>query len=253
MAATSYKRMKDLQTDEDIYRVLNIEDESDVFYEESDNFWFDTSEEDSEGDSDTSSIVHESEPYEEVSYFSQPFVPHDVARPRIAFLSVSGVNVDFDDEISVLECFQKFIDEDMWQLFAEQTNIWANQFLAANPNLKPRSRARSWMDTNLTEMKTLTGLLVFQGFAQKRKNGMYFSKRESIVTPHFSQIMTEKRFHLLIKFLHFADSSKFDPDQHHKKLYKIQPILDHLKSKFSSVYTPEGNICIDESLLLWKG
>jgi len=59
-----------------------------------------------------------------------------------------------------LECFQKFTYDDMWQLFAEQTNMYtANQFLAASPNLKPQSRARSWMDTNSTEMKTLTGLL----------------------------------------------------------------------------------------------
>jgi hypothetical protein len=64
-AASSNKRQKDLLTEEDIYRVLVIEDESDVFSEESDDFWFDTSEEDSEGDSDTSSIVHESELYEE--------------------------------------------------------------------------------------------------------------------------------------------------------------------------------------------
>jgi len=64
--------------------------------------------------------------------------------------------------------------------------------------------------------------------------------------------MTEKRFHLLLKFLHFADNSKFDPDQHQKKLYKIQPILNHLKSKFSSIYTPEQCICV-ESLLFWKG
>ena len=205
------------------------------------------------GDSDTSSIVHESESYEEVSDFLQPFVPHGMARPRFAFLSVSGVNVDFDGEISVLECFRKFIDEDMWQLFAEQTNIYANQFLATNTNLKPRYRARSWMDTKPTEMKTLNGLLTLQGILQKPENGMYFFKRESIVTPYFSQIMREKCFHLLIKFLHFADSSKFDPDQYHKKLYKIQPILYHLKSKFSSVYTPERNICVDESLLLWKG
>jgi len=160
MAASSNKRMKDLLTDEDISKVLDIEDVSDVFSEESDDFWFDTSEEDSEKDSDTSSVVHESEPCEEVSDFSQTFVPHSAARPRFAFLGVSGVNVDFEDETSVLECFQKFIDEDMWQLFAEQTNIYANQFLAANPNLKPRSRARSWVDTNPTEMKTLTGLLI---------------------------------------------------------------------------------------------
>ena len=83
--------------------------------------------------------MHESEPCEEVSDFSQPFVPHGVVHPRFAFLTVSEVNVDFDDEINVLECFQKFIDEDMWQLFAEQTNIYANKFLTANPNLKKRS------------------------------------------------------------------------------------------------------------------
>jgi hypothetical protein len=58
--------MKDQLTDEDISKVLDIEDESDVFSEESDDFWFDTSEEDSERDLDTSSVVHESEPCEEV-------------------------------------------------------------------------------------------------------------------------------------------------------------------------------------------
>jgi len=120
MAACINKQKKDLLTDDDISEVLDIEDESDVFSEESDDFWFDTSEE----DSDTSSVVNESVAYEEVSDFSQPFVPHGVARPRVAFLDVSGVNVDFDYEINVLECFQKFIDEDKWQLFAEQTNIY---------------------------------------------------------------------------------------------------------------------------------
>ena len=86
MAASSNKRMKDLLTDEDISKVLDIEDVSDVFSEESDDFWFDTSEEDSEKDSDTSSVVHESEPCEEVSDFSQTFVPHSVARPRFALV-----------------------------------------------------------------------------------------------------------------------------------------------------------------------
>jgi hypothetical protein len=66
MAASSNKWMKDLLTDKDIYRILDIEDESDVFCEESDDFWFDTSEEDTDSESDTSSVVHESEPYEKV-------------------------------------------------------------------------------------------------------------------------------------------------------------------------------------------
>jgi hypothetical protein len=61
MAASSNKLIEELLTDRDISKDLDTEDESDVFSEESDEFWFDTSEEDSERDSDTSSIVHESE------------------------------------------------------------------------------------------------------------------------------------------------------------------------------------------------
>jgi len=38
MAVSSNKWMKDLLTDEDICKVLDIEDESDVFSEESDDF-----------------------------------------------------------------------------------------------------------------------------------------------------------------------------------------------------------------------
>jgi hypothetical protein len=102
-------------------------------------------------------------------------------------------------------------------------------------------------------MKTLIGLPILQGIVQKPENGMYFSKTESSATPYFSKVMTEKRFHLLLKFLHFVDISKFDPDQHHKKLYKIQPVIAHLKSRFSSVYTPEQNISVDKFLLLWEG
>jgi hypothetical protein len=41
------------------------------------------------------------------------------------------------------------------------------------------------MDTNPTEIKTLIGLFILQGVVETPENGMYFSKRESIVTPFF--------------------------------------------------------------------
>jgi len=40
--------------------------------------------------------------------------------------SLKSRNVKYDDETSVLECFQKFTDENMQQMFAEQTNIYTN-------------------------------------------------------------------------------------------------------------------------------
>jgi hypothetical protein len=121
---------------------------------------FDRSEEASNSESDTSSVVHESEPYEEVSDFSPPFYPHGMASPRFAFLDSSGVNVDFDDETSVLECFQKFIDKDMLQLFAEQTKICAYQFLAVG-NHDPELKVG-----RIQTMKTPIGPLILQGIKQ---------------------------------------------------------------------------------------
>jgi len=81
------------KTGKDISNVLDKEDESDAFAEESDDFLFDTSEEDSDSESDTSNVMHESKLYEELSCFSHPSVLHSVAHPRFAFLGVSGMNV----------------------------------------------------------------------------------------------------------------------------------------------------------------
>jgi hypothetical protein len=126
-------------TEENILKVLDKEDKSGMFSEDSDDFSFGTCEEDSDSELDTGSVVHESELEEKVSDLVQPVVPHGVECRRFSFLVVSGVTVDFYDETSVLECFQKFTDEEMWQLFAEQTNIYIDQFFSDHPNLKPRS------------------------------------------------------------------------------------------------------------------
>nr|CAH7752479.1 unnamed protein product [Callosobruchus chinensis] len=58
--------------------------------------------------------------------------------------------------------------------------------------------------------------------------------------------MTERRFALLCKFLHFSNNNENAPQD---KLFKVRPVLDHLKKKFMEVYVPEQNISIDESLL----
>ena len=45
------------------------------------------------------------------------------------------------------------------------------------------------------------------------------------------------------------DRTEPNPD----KLFKIRPHVDHLFEKFQEIYTPSKNVCIYESLLLWKG
>ena len=64
--------------------------------------------------------------------------------------------------------------------------------------------------------------------------------------------MKRERFLFLGKFIHFNDNQSYQGNLSHK-LLKIWPILEHLNLKFASVYLPEQDVSVDESLMLWKG
>ena len=66
-----------------------------------------------------------------------------------------------------------------------------------------------------------------------------------------SRVMSYNRFHLIDKFLHFVDNKSLD--ENYEKIAKIKPIYQYLFERFRTLYIPERDISIDESLLLWKG
>jgi hypothetical protein len=70
----------------------------------------------------------------------------------------------------------------------------------------------------------------------------------------FLELFSERRFHLLLKFLHFVDNESYDEETCcSKRLDKLKSILDHINAKFRSVYTPECDVSVDESLMMLKG
>ena len=123
-----------------------------------------------------------------------------------------------------------------------------------NPHLKEHSRVHKWKDTNKEEIMTLLAFFLLQGLHQKPDNKSYFSRRKLLETPIFLELFTEKRFHLLLKFLHFVDNEAYDENtSSSRRLYKLKPILDHLNEKCPTVYTPKCDVSVDESLMMWKG
>ena len=67
--------------------------------------------------------------------------------------------------------------------------------------------------------------------------------------------MTLKRFLFILRHLHLNDNAKMpakETDQF-DKLYKLRPLIDHLKSTCPRLYNPSRNISIDESMIGYKG
>nr|KAF6374916.1 hypothetical protein mPipKuh1_013401 [Pipistrellus kuhlii] len=215
---------------------------------------------DSNCDYDTELSDTENEDGEEVdevgpsnSIVSEEWLPQKAERPPFPFTAHPGKTFNTPPKKVPLFYLEKFLDEELIKLITEQTNLYATQFFDNDPELKPRSGIRKWKDTNEAEMKIFWGLLILQGIIGKPALELYFSRRRIIETPFFYETMSESRFALLCKFLHFADNLSFDPNTSNRKTYKINPIINNLSEKFRSFYVCKREICVDKSLLLWKG
>ena len=57
------------------------------------------------------------------------------------------------------------------------------------------------------------------------------------------------RYLSILRYLHFADNNTEEKG----KLRKIQPIVEYLRTEFGRAVIPWENLCIDESLMPWKG
>jgi hypothetical protein len=94
----------------------------------------------------------------------------------------------------------------------------------------------------------LLAFFLLQGLHQKPDKKSYFCQRKVL------ELFSKRRFHLLLKFLHFFNSESYDEATYNsKRLYKLKPILDHLNAEFRSVCTPECDVSVGESLMMWKG
>jgi hypothetical protein len=71
-----------------------------------------------------------------------------------------------------------------------------------------------------------------------------------IVTPMFGQLFSRDRFMMLLKYLHFSNkSNQVEGD----RLHKIKPVINQRRTKFKLLIIPYKNLCIDGSVVLWKG
>ena len=83
----------------------------------------------------------------------------------------------------------------------------------------------------------------------------YWSTKWPFNTNIFSDIMSGRRFELIMSFIHLNDSERMPPRESpgYDKLYKIRPLFDMIVKAFQRVYTPRQHLSVDESIISFKG
>jgi len=146
-----------------------------------------------------------------------------------------------------------YLSDNIVDLIVCETNRYAHQYIQHNV-IPPHSPVRTWTPTTRDEIYAFIGLSLLMGLIYKPRMYMYWSGDKIFRTPVFGQVMSRDRFLLILRFLHFNDNDLYDAkDRQRDRLHKIRPIMDMIKVNCSSVFSPGRDLCVDESLVLFKG
>ena len=120
-----------------------------------------------------------------------------------------------------IDYFKSFMDDEMTQLIADQTNLYSVQCDVVKGSIA----------TTKTEVERLLSVFLKMCIVQMPRNSMYW-EAETMYTP-IASLMSRDRFKKLKSFLHFNDNSKAPgkTDNTYDKLYEIRPLLQMLRKK----------------------
>jgi len=173
-----------------------------------------------------------------------PFTPVDPV-----FDQSPGPKIDFSDDIKGF--VKMFLTDELIELITSQTNLYARQYTADRANSFRENQWRPVTNEEIVQFIAITILIGIHGLPGLQD---YWSNDGLLHNPVFHASMGRNRYQLILKFLHFNDNSRYDPnDPQRDRLYKIRPLLDYLVKRFQEVYYPSREISIDEQLLKFKG
>lgn len=147
-----------------------------------------------------------------------------------------------------IDFFCLFVTDDIFDLMVVETNRYANQNLH-NPHLEPKARLRQWKDTDPQEMRIFFGIVLWMGLVKYPNLQNYWSRKE-IYSNKVCNKMSRNRFQLLLSMWHFHDNEDVENTS---RIIKVSPLLDKLKIRYQAVVVPDKNICIDETIVPFRG
>ncbi|XP_059209229.1 piggyBac transposable element-derived protein 3-like [Centropristis striata] len=141
-----------------------------------------------------------------------------------------------DELSSPRSYFAQFFDDDLFQLIAEQTNLYSCQLIGASIN------------TTVDEIKSFVGIKLIMGVVRMPSMDDYWA--EDTRYAKITNVMSVKRFKCLSRFIHFQDNQTSEPSQ--DRLCKVTPVLEHVRKKCLEIES-ENKFSIDEMMVPYKG
>lgn len=148
-----------------------------------------------------------------------------------------------------IDYFELFLTPNIVKHITDQINLYATQHLMSSDS-SAGSRNHLWTPVTNEDILKFLALVGWTGLVKLPSIKDYWRLHKLYGIPLARTIMPRYRFELILKFVHFTNNQTADTDD---RLYKIREVMDMFTKNYQNVYTPGEIICIDESLVAWRG
>ena len=145
-----------------------------------------------------------------------------------------------------LGLFSLFFNDTLVDLIVEETNRYAEQTLQGTD--------KEW-STDAAEIRAYMGFMILMGINQLPEIRDYWSTNEYLHYAPIADRISRDWFEQITRYLHFTDNDSLPSrgEEGYSRLQKVDPVINHLKDKFKSVYYPHCEVSIDEAMIPFKG
>lgn len=224
------------------------------------NIGIPSSDEDNSSDNDTLDVIagrkrakvlvssnvtdHESSSDDDDSEWSKNILLHADRIENSSFDTVIKPTWPFSVMSSPVQYFDRFFDEDVFQLISDQTNIYAEQY-----------KTKNWIPSTSAEIRALLGIHILMGLHNLPQEHLYWSTNPLYFVKFIADVMPYKRYRKLMENIHVADNSKAPKKGHPEfdKLYKLRVLINILKEQFKTEATQSASVSVDECMIKFKG
>lgn len=159
----------------------------------------------------------------------------------------SGLNFEVTENMSEFDILQKKIDLDFMSFVVQMTNEFHSRFVL-NIDLRMHSRLQRWHDVSIPELYIFFAILMLMTRNRHLTIEEHWSTDMLLFSPIFSKLIPRNRFCTILSMLHFSRLS-----EETNILSKIKTCIDDAREKYKKKFTPHKNLCIDESIVPFKG
>ena len=167
------------------------------------------------------------------------------------FKNTPGITKRMSSDAIELDYFTLFMTTELIEMIVVETNRYAAEIRAKVPDDKPHAQIRSWKEVNSDSIWRMIALTTAMGITKKPTTDSYWSTKAVWQTKCYASVVSRNRYKVILQSLHFQNNQLNKPEG--DRIWKLRPLYEMLTAKFTSVYVPEQDISIDESLLLYKG